>query len=160
MAETNLERLDRMFPGILLLSPAQTAQAMGGDRKKIYRLIDADKFPVEPRRIGGLIGIPKLALARWLDGDDMPTSKEKSSDAPVATPDPPKRGRGRPRGSTRMQKKKMVVISEFKSALAYEFEASEAKRTRDDLDGDVPPGKPPAPVQSSIEEPAPRQNAV
>lgn len=163
MAETNLERLDRMFPDLLLLTPEQTAKALGGKRKKIYDLISAKKFPIKPKLLGGLIYISKLALARWLDSDDMEQAEGKPADAPVVAPDHPKRGRGRPRGSSRMQKKKMIVVAEFKSALVHAFEAIEAieaKRTRDDLDDDVPPGKTPAPAQSCIVEQTPRQNAV
>lgn len=127
MSETNLQRLDRMFPGTLLLSPAQTAEALGWNRKKVYRLIEAETFPIKPRNVGALIGIPKIALAKWLDGDEG-EGMEKAPPPAQKAPETPKRGRGRPRGSSRQRKAAMVVVASFKQRLAAVLDAGPSVR--------------------------------
>ena len=86
----NLERLDAMYPGVLMLDAGQTAAALGWDRKRIYNLAAAEKLPFV-RRVGDLIVIPKVALADWLDG----TLSLTPTPAPATTPAPRKRGRPR-----------------------------------------------------------------
>lgn len=94
MAETNIERLDRMFPSVLTLNAQQTAEALGWERARIYKL--AAKLPFI-KRVGDLVVIPKLALADWLDGK-VPEEPKKVVPAAIATATAvqPKRKVGRP----------------------------------------------------------------
>ena len=95
LSETNLERLDRLFPNSLVLNAQQTAEALGWDKKRIYNL--GEKLPFV-RRAGDLLVIAKIALANWLDGKlDEGRPPEPSSTPSSAAP--AQRKRGRPRKS-------------------------------------------------------------
>lgn len=112
--ETNLERLDKLFPDVLVLNPEQVGKALGWDRKKIYRAIEARSFPFPVLRTGNLISVPKLGFAKWLD-DGMPDAAEPTQPPPASVPvEPPKRKRGRPR--------KALSVSSFQSELRGELE--------------------------------------
>lgn len=113
MVETNLERLDRLFPNVLALDAQQTAEALGWDKKRIYNL--GEKLPFV-RRAGDLLVIAKIALANWLDGNlgvgvESQTEPTPPSSASVA---PAPRKRGRPR--------KSIAQFAFQQALMLEFE--------------------------------------
>lgn len=101
MAETNLDRLDRMFPNILLLDAVQTAEALGWTKARIYKL--AAQLPFV-RRAGDTINISKLALAEWLDGVERPDNTLAAAMPLSGGLEPPvKRGVGRPRNSAMKQ---------------------------------------------------------
>ena len=112
-ASPNLDRLDAMFPDVLLLTPEQTAQALGWNRKKIYRLIAAKTLPFPVRPVGNLLGIPKLALGQWLD-DGMPEAEGEPAKAAETTAEPQKKKRGRPR--------KALSVVAFQAGLSAAFE--------------------------------------
>lgn len=109
--DSNLDRLDRLFPDVLVLNPEQVGKALGWDRKKIYRIIEANAFPFPVLRTGNLISVPKIGFAKWLD-DGMVSADAR----PVASaPDePPKRKRGRPR--------KALSVLAFQTQLRFELE--------------------------------------
>lgn len=109
--DSNLDRLDKLFPDVLVLNPEQVGRALGWDRKKIYRVIDANAFPFPVLRTGNLISIPKIGFAKWLD-DGMPVAdKTQASSVPE---EPPKRKRGRPR--------KALSVLAFQNGLQAELE--------------------------------------
>lgn len=122
--ETNLDRLDKDFPGVLVLTPEQVGKALGWDRKKIYRVLDAEAFPFPVLRTGNLISIPKIGFAKWLD-DGMTEATEPTQTPPAAVPEEPqKKKRGRPR--------KALSILTFQSQLHAALEKnilSEAIKT-------------------------------
>lgn len=110
MAESNLERLDRLFPNVLALDAQQTAEALGWDKKRIYNL--GEKLPFV-RRAGDLLVIAKIALANWLDG----SLGVEPQAAPTPVPEsaaPTSRKRGRPR--------KSLAQLAFQQALMLELE--------------------------------------
>ena len=112
--ETNLELLDRMFPDVLVLNPEQVGKALGWDRKKIYRAIEANSFPFPVLRTGNLISIPKIGFAKWLDDGMADASPVPQSAAPAVTEEPQKRKRGRPR--------KALAVAAFQRELMHELE--------------------------------------
>lgn len=112
MAESNLERLDRLFPNVLALDAQQTAEALGWDKKRIYNL--GEKLPFV-RRAGDLLVIAKIALANWLDGSlgvGVESQTEPTPSSASAAPAPRKRGRPR----------KSIAQFAFQQALMLEFE--------------------------------------
>jgi len=110
LAETNLERLDRLFPNVLALDAQQTAEALGWDKKRIYNL--GEKLPFV-RRAGDLLVIAKIALANWLDGNLNVEPQAAPTPSPVsAAPAPRKRGRPR----------KSLAQFAFQQALMLAFE--------------------------------------
>lgn len=111
---TNLERLDRMFPDVLVLNPEQVGKALGWDRKKIYRAIEANSFPFPVLRTGNLISIPKIGFAKWLDDGMADASPVPQPAEPAVTEEPQKRKRGRPR--------KALAVTAFQRELMHEFE--------------------------------------
>jgi predicted DNA-binding transcriptional regulator AlpA len=113
--ESNLDRLDRLFPEVLVLDPEQVGRALGWDRKKIYRIIEANAFPFPVLRVGNLISVPKIGLAKWLD-DGIPSDQPKPAPADAAPAEPPKRKRGRPR--------KALSVLAFQNELRAEMERS------------------------------------
>lgn len=112
--ETNLERLDRLFPDVLALNPEQVGKSLGWNRKKIYRAIEAQSFPFPILRTGNLISIPKLGYANWLDGGMLDASPMPQPPAPPVAEEPPKRKRGRPR--------KALAVAAFQRELQFELE--------------------------------------
>jgi predicted DNA-binding transcriptional regulator AlpA len=112
--ETNLERLDRLFPDVLALNPEQVGKSLGWDRKKIYRAIEAKSFPFPILRTGNLITIPKIGYAKWLDGGMLDASPTPQPPAPLVAEEPLKRKRGRPR--------KALAAAAFQRELQFELE--------------------------------------
>lgn len=112
---TNLARLEELFPGKLLLTPEEAASALGWDRKTIYRLRASQKLPFPTRRVGNLIVVPKLALAKWLD-DGMPDAAPSvfETAVPEVPAEPVKKKRGRPR--------KALSVATFQAGLAAAWE--------------------------------------
>jgi excisionase family DNA binding protein len=67
---------------VATVSVAEAARVMGIGSSTAYRLIEADEFPVQPRRVGGTWKILRADLERWAAGDVRPV-KAVSRRAPV-----------------------------------------------------------------------------
>ena len=110
---TSLDLLENQFPGKLLLTPQEVASVLGQKPKRLYDLIESDELPFPVKRHGRLLGIPKVGLATWLDGDQESQQDKvfptKSEAAPVAV----RKKRGRPR--------KALMVMAFQEQLCAEW---------------------------------------
>jgi len=57
----------------LLLTLEETALLLGIGRSTLYRAVNEGKVPFPVHRIGGYWYVPKAALQRFLNGDDVGT---------------------------------------------------------------------------------------
>ena len=57
----------------MLLSLEETALILGIGRSTIYRAVHDGKVPFPVHRIGGYWYVPRAALQRFLNGDQLPT---------------------------------------------------------------------------------------
>jgi hypothetical protein len=93
MPKTTLDVLRENHPGQVLLDVAAVAKAMGkvgpSAAQTIRNQISQKTFPLQDkiRRVGDKPMVPLVALAAWIDGEDMSP----------ATAEAPTKKRGRPR---------------------------------------------------------------
>lgn len=112
---TNLDLLNEMFPGTLVLTVPQVAQACGRKPKHIYDILSGPTRPWKPLPIGGCVGVAKVAVADWLDGktpDGEATAKPSAADS-----EPPKKKRGRPRKALSAMLFHQALVGEITAGL-------------------------------------------
>ena len=114
---SSLDLLENQFPGKLLLSAQEVASVLGQKPKRLYDLIESEQLPFKVLRHGRLIGIPKVSLAKWLDGEiSLPT--EESAEPVVK-----RRGRRR----------KALIVMAFQDQLCAEWKIHHFKTSFEQL---------------------------
>lgn len=114
---TSLDLLEKQFPGKLLLSAQEVASVLGQKPKRLYDLIESEQLPFPVRRQGRLIGIPKVGLAKWLDGE-------------IALPkeDPPE-----PAVKRRGRRRKALIVMAFQDQLCAEWKIHHFKTASEQM---------------------------
>ncbi len=112
---TNLDLLDQMFPGVLVLTVPEVARAVRKTPKRVYELLSSPTPPWKPLSLGGNVVVAKTAVADWLDGktpDGDASAKPSAGDG-----EPPKKKRGRPRKALSAMLFHQALVGEITAGL-------------------------------------------
>lgn len=114
----HLPLLTQMYPGTALLDVEQIAKCINWNPGSIYNLVNTPKVPFKIQKVSGKLCASIIEVADYLDGFLTASAASQTSDADSQPK--PRKGPGRPRGSTKERARVQIFQAQLRTAICVD----------------------------------------